>query len=181
MTARRQATPLEGVPARPWDPSAPIEAPLRLHACAVGPEWVDYNGHLSESSYLLVFGDNSDAFFRYVGIDEAYRAGGHSLYTVETHLTNLREVRLGAPLQLTLRVLDVDGKRVRVFHEMFHDGTLVATAEQMLLHVDMPAGRVAPLPPILRHRLEAIRTAHACLPIPPQVGRAVGGGRGVRA
>jgi carnitine 3-dehydrogenase len=181
VTAARHVTPLEGVPARSWDPSAPIDAPLRLYACVVRPEWVDYNGHLSEWSYLLVFGDNSDAFFRYFGIDEAYRAGGYSLYTVETHLTNLREVGLGAPLQLTLRVLDVDGKRVRVFHEMFHDGELLATAEQMLLHVDTHAGRVAPLPPTVRHRLEAIRTAHACLPIPPQVGRAVGGGRGVRA
>ena len=38
-----------------------------------------------------MFGDSADAFFRFFGIDEAYRAAGRSLYTVETHLRNLRE------------------------------------------------------------------------------------------
>src|SRR5262249_46816161 len=65
-----------------WDDpaAAPIPAPLRLHETTVGPQWVDYNGHMSEWCYLLVMGDSSDQFFRYVGIDDAYRAGGRSLY-----------------------------------------------------------------------------------------------------
>ena len=45
-------------------------APLRLHETRVQPEWVDYNGHMTESRYLQVFGDSSDAFFRYIGIDD---------------------------------------------------------------------------------------------------------------
>ena len=36
---------------------------------------------MSESCYLLAFGDSADAFFRLLGIDEDYRAAGHSLYT----------------------------------------------------------------------------------------------------
>ena len=66
-----------------------IPAPLRLHETTVAPEWVDYNGHLSEWAYLLVFGDSADAFFRYFGVDEGYRAAGRSLYTAETHLRHL--------------------------------------------------------------------------------------------
>ena len=173
----RLTTPLEGTGHRPWDPTAAIAAPLALHATTVSPQWVDYNGHMSESCYLLVFGDNSDAFFRYIGIDEDYRdKGGHSLYTVETHLYNLREASLGEPLRLTLQLLDLDEKRLHLFHAMHHgeSGELLATAEQMLVHVDMAQGRSAAMPEALVQRVRAIRAAHASLPLPPQVGHRIG-------
>jgi acyl-CoA thioesterase FadM len=168
-------TPYEGQPARGWDPAAAIDAPLCLHRTPVRPEWVDYNGHLSESSYLLVFGDDSDAFFRFIGVDERYRAGGRSLYTVQTSLFHLREVAVGEPLRLTLQLLDVDDKRLHLFHAMYHGdtGVLLATAEQLLLHVDTARGRATPLPEHLRQRLAAIRSAHADLPVPEQVGQVV--------
>ena len=103
-------TPYEGSGAAPWRDDAVIPAPLRLHETAVCQDWVDYNGHMSESAYLLAFGDSSDAFFRFFGVDEQYRASGRSLYTVETHLRHLREARLGDRLRLTLQVLGVDSK-----------------------------------------------------------------------
>jgi len=170
-------TPLEGTPAPPWDPAAPIAAPLCLYRPTVQPEWVDYNGHMSESCYLLVFGDNSDAFFRLVGIDEAYRdQDGYSLYTVQTHIHNIREVAEGEPLRLSLQLLDFDDKRVHIFHAMHHgaSGDLLATGEQMLVHVDMAQGRATPMPADLQTRLHAIAQAHANLPTPPQVGKPMG-------
>ena len=173
----RLSTPLEGTGHRPWDPQAPIDAPLQLMQTQVQAAWVDYNGHMSESCYLLVFGDNSDAFFRSVGIDEAYRdQGGQSLYTVETHIHNIREVAEGEPLRLTLQLLDHDDKRVHIFHSMYHatTGDLLATAEQMLVHVDMAQGRSKPMPADLQARLQAIAKAHASLPTPPQVGKPMG-------
>ncbi len=129
-------TPLEGTDARHWDRNAPIAAPLCLIEPPVRHEWVDYNGHMSESCFLLVFGDNSDAFFRYIGIDEVYRAAGQSFYTVQTHLHYLREVAEGEPLRLTLQLLDLDEKRMHIFHAMHHgrSADLLATGEQMLLH-----------------------------------------------
>jgi acyl-CoA thioesterase FadM len=159
-----------------WDPSAPIEAPLRLHRTQVKPEWVDYNGHMSESCYLLAFGDSADAFFRLIGIDEAYRGSGRSLYTVETHMHNRREVSEGEPVELTLQLLDHDRKRVHIFHEMRHgdDGALLATAEQMLVHVDMQAGRSSDIAPEVAARIAAIAHAHASLPTPDVVGKPMG-------
>ena len=129
-TSGRVSTPLENTPAKPWDAHAPIPAPLQLHSPTVLPQWVDYNGHMSESCFLLVFGDSSDAFFRFIGIDERYRdEQGLSLYTVETHIHHIREAAQGEPLILTLQVLDVDAKRVHIFHSMFHasSGELLAT------------------------------------------------------
>lgn len=173
----RLGTPLEGTPAKAWDASAAIAAPLCLHETNVRPEWVDYNGHMSESCYLLAFGDSSDAFFRFIGIDESYREqGGHSLYTVETHIHNIREVALGQPLRLSLQLLDVDAKRVHIFHAMHHatSGELLATCEQMLVHVQMAQGRSAPMPTDLQQRLAAIHAAHALLARPAQAGASIG-------
>ncbi|MER5394298.1 thioesterase family protein [Saccharopolyspora sp. NPDC002686] len=172
----RVVTPYEGSGHRPWDDAAEIPAPLRLHRTPVSPSWVDYNGHMSESCYLLVFGDSSDAFFRYLGIDEQYRESGRSLYTVETHIHNRREAAEGEPLELSLRVLDHDAKRVHVFHEMHHGetGALLATAEQLLVHVDTNLGRSSEMPDEIQHRLTAIQRAHAALPIPRTVGRPMG-------
>lgn len=175
-SGERITTPYEGTGTRRWDPGAAVDAPLALHGTRVPAAWVDYNGHMSESCYLLVVGDNADAFFRYIGIDEAYRAAGHSLYTVETHLRHLGEAAEGEPLRLTLQVLDHDAKRVHIWHAIHQAETrnLLATAEQMLLHVDSVAGRTAPMPDEQRRRLAAIAAAHAGLGRPDGAGRSIG-------
>jgi len=152
-----------------------IPAPFRLPEVTVSPEWTDYNHHLTESAYLLIMGESSDAFFRFFGVDDAYRAAGHSLYTVETHLRNLREAREGERLNLTIQVLGTDAKRLHILHEMYRvaDG-LIATAEQMLLHVDTRAGQAAPFPEPIAGRLREIRAAHAAaLRVPGYVGRSI--------
>jgi acyl-CoA thioesterase FadM len=174
--ADRIVTPYEGSARAALDPTGPIDAPLRLHRTVVKPAWVDYNGHMSESCYLLAFGDSADAFFRLIGIDEGYRAAGRSLYTVETHMHNRREVSEGEPLELTLQVLDYDRKRIHIFHEMRHGetGDVVATGEQLLVHVDMAAGRSAELPAEIAERVAAIHRAHAVLPTPDVVGKPMG-------
>ena len=173
MTAGGIATPYEGTGRHRWDPAVPVDAPLRLHRTVVAPDWVDYNRHMSESCFLLVFGDNADAFFRYVGIDEAYRASGRSLYTVQTSLHHRREAAEGDALDLTLRVLDHDESRVHIYHEMLHTGTgeLLAAAEQLLVHVDIAAGRSTPMPAELLASVRAVRAAHAALAVPDLVGR----------
>ena len=166
-------TPLEGVAAKPLVPGEPIAAPLHLINPTVPREWVDYNGHMSESCYLLAFGDQSDAFFRLIGIDEAYRSGGHSLFTVQTMIFNLAEAHLGDRLNLSLQLIDADEKRLHIFHAMHNaeTGELLATGEQMLVHVDMAAGRSTPMPAELNARVQAVLAAHADLPRPAQAGR----------
>ena len=163
-----------------------IPAPFRLPEVTVSSAWTDYNHHLTESAYLLIMGESSDAFFRFFGVDDAYRAGGHSLYTVETHLRNLREAREGERLNLTIQVLGTDAKRLHILHEMHRSagnvhaedgvraaGGLIATAEQMLLHVDTRAGRAVPFPEPVASLLREIRAAHAALPVPSYVGRSI--------
>jgi len=152
-----------------------LSRPLRSHTARVLPEWIDYNGHAHESRFLQVFGDASDALFRYVGIDAAYLAAG-SYYTVETHLSHLREASAGEHLHVTTQVLGFDDKRLHVFHELYRsdDGVLLATAEQMFLHVDTTEGRVRPARPEILARIAKLAAAHSVLPTPERAGRAIG-------
>ena len=156
----------------PWQPGDEVPAPLSLYRTPVEPDWVDYNGHMTEAAYLTAAGWASDALFRYIGDDEAYRAAGHSFYTVETHIHYLLEVDVHEPIRFTTQVLGVDAKRMHLVHSMFHGLTdaLLCTVEQMLVHVDMNAGRSAPILPNVAAALQAIAAAHADLSIPSQVG-----------
>jgi carnitine 3-dehydrogenase len=152
-----------------------LSRPLRLHTVRVPPDWVDYNGHVHESRYLQAFGDSSDALFRYIGIDAAYLDSGGSYYTVETHLSHLREASAGDLLHVTTQVLGFDDKRLHVFHELYRSGEKapLATAEQMFLHVDSAGARASPADPELLGRIAKIAAAHAALPWPERAGRAI--------
>ncbi len=75
-----------------------MTAPL-LFRQTVRDDWIDYNGHLSEAYYVLVFGFATDALRDAAGLDAAYRERtGGSLYTVEAHVRCLREVAHGSEL-----------------------------------------------------------------------------------
>jgi carnitine 3-dehydrogenase len=152
-----------------------LAQPLALHTAQVAPDWVDYNGHAHESRYLQVFGDASDAFLGYVGVDTAYLASG-SYFTVETHLSHLREALLDDRLTVTTQVLGCDARRLHVFHSLWRDtdDALLATAEQLFLHVDTVARRASPAAPPVLARVQRIAQAHAALPTPERAGRAIG-------
>ncbi|GMQ76868.1 MAG: hypothetical protein BMS9Abin01_2168 [Gammaproteobacteria bacterium] len=154
-----------------WEKGDSIASPLSLYHCQVQADWVDYNGHMGESFYLYAFGWASDALFRYVGIDEEYRASGRSFYTVESHINYYREVGLGEPLRFTTQLLDLDEKRLHFFHAMYHRDELVCTTEQMLVHVDMGTSAASPIAADVHAALDAIMEAHRNLPHPEQVGR----------
>jgi len=152
------------------------DEPLRLVDTEVRAEWIDYNGHMTDFRYLQVFGDAVDALLRRVGIDEAYRAAGHAPYTVETHVGYLAEVRQAEAIYVTTQVLEVDAKRLRIFSRLHRgrDNAIVATAEQMFVHVDAKAAKSTPFPAEVLGRLEALAEAHAGIPRPAEAGRGIG-------
>lgn len=136
----------------------------------VRPEWIDYNGHLSEAYYVLVFGHATDAMMDGTGLDSAYReTTGCSLYTVEAHIRYLREVADGARLRVRTRVLGADAKRVRFAHEMYVDGADEPVAVTELLGVHVGASGAVPFPDGVRARYESLTE-----PVPDWAGRAIG-------
>ena len=158
---------------RPTDLAAPFDA----HRDVVRPEWIDHNGHMNMGYYLVVFDLATDAFFGWLGLDEAHRhARGITTFCLEAHVTYHREVRAGDPLRFTTLLLGHDAKRLHYFHAMHHarDGYLAATNELMSLHVSEATRRAAPMALAIVDRLGRIQAAHDELPRPQQMGRTIG-------
>jgi carnitine 3-dehydrogenase len=133
---------------------------------------------MTESRFLQVFGETTDALLARIGVDVAYVAAGQSYYTVETHIMHLGEAKLGDPFHATTQILAADGKRIRIFHRLHAEGgRVLATAEQMLLHVDVKAGRACPAPEAVLTKLAPLAAAHRMLERPRDAGRAVGDSR----
>ncbi|MEQ8230054.1 MAG: thioesterase family protein [Rhodospirillales bacterium] len=152
-------------------------API-VHRETVQPDWIDYNGHMNLAYYVLVFDHATDALQDIVGLDAAYReATGGSIFVVEAHLTYDNEVVLGEEMRIRTRVMDVDAKRLHLFHEMYAgdddngEGRLAATNELMILHVDLKTRRTAPFPETVFSTLVRMKADQSALPRPPQAGR----------
>jgi carnitine 3-dehydrogenase / betainyl-CoA thioesterase len=150
--------------------------PLALHEAIVAPDWIDYNGHMTEHRYLEVLADATDRFFPLIGAGTDYVAQGFSYYTVETHIRHLGEAHEGDRLAVSTRLLSHDSKRLHLFHEIRRagDGSVVATGEHMLLHVDADAGRTVAAGADVMAALDRIAAAQAALAIPDGAGRAIG-------
>ncbi len=159
--------------------AAPAEARLSLHEAVVSPEWIDYNGHMTESRYLEVMADATDAFLLRIGIDPAYVESGRSYYTVETHIRHLDEAHAGERLRVASQLLGHDEKRLHLFHELRRstDGVVVATGEHMLLHVDRARGRTAPAAAAVLDALGQIASVQRPLGWPEGAGSAIDGSR----
>lgn len=139
--------------------------------------WVDYNGHLNQAYYGVVFDRSIDAALAPVGLGPDYIAQRNCSYmTVESHTCFVREVLRTDKVRIITRVLDVDDKRLHTYSEMRHadDGWLAATVEYMFLHIDMAVRRTAPWPADLRATLDALEARTTDVSWPERAGRRIG-------
>ncbi|MDA9545455.1 MULTISPECIES: thioesterase family protein [unclassified Bradyrhizobium] len=160
----------------PETATAPIAEPFRSSIMQVEPQWIDYNGHLNMAYYNVMFDRAIDEFWLELGIGPVYKTECNgSTFTAECHVRYLREIHLGDPVQILVWLLNADDKRLHTFEEMRHgtEGWLSATSENMSLHMDMNARRVAPFPPDIRQRIAGVAKSHSALTRPEGIGRSV--------
>jgi len=151
-------------------------APFVSSVMRVEPGWIDHNGHLNMAYYNVLFDRAVDEAYELIGIGNDYlTTRRHSTFTAEVHVRYLRELHVDDPVRVTFQLLDFDAKRIHYFEQLFHaeEGWVSATSENMTLHVDMAAKKVAPLPADVSRRLARMKAAHAMLPRPEAVGRAI--------
>ena len=172
-SARMQAAGL----ARSIDDVADITQPILTQSRTVPLDWTDYNGHMTESRYLDAFAQATDRLMEIIGCDAEYIASGGSYFTAETHIRHIDEVHAGHPIQVRTQVIMGAGKKMHIWHEMFEGDRLLATGEHMLLHVDLKSRRSAPPAAHIEANLVRIAEAHAALPAPDGLGRAIGAPR----
>jgi acyl-CoA thioester hydrolase len=143
----------------------------------VEDQWIDYNGHFNMAYYNVIFDRCGDEAFLALGLGPDYvKAHNASFFTLEAHITYVRELHAGDEVRVTVQLLDYDAKRVHYVQEMFHaaEGWLSCVSENIVIHVDMAAKKSAPFPPPVLARVAAMHEAHKGLPPPPQVGHRIG-------
>ena len=128
---------------------------LRLHSENLREEWLDAYGHLNEAYYLVPLSNTTWILQEHFDIGVPYfEETGCAIYTVETHLRYLNDVRMPATMEIESMILGVDAKRIWFAHQMVVDGTVCCTGEFMTLHYGTREGRTVPIPEPLRVRLE---------------------------
>jgi acyl-CoA thioester hydrolase len=152
-------------------------APLDVYATTVAGEWIDYNGHMNDAAYALVFSRSVDALMDRIGLDAAARKrSGQSLYTLQMMLHYFREAHEGDALAVTCHLLEHDDKRMRVWLELFDAaGERLAASEQLLLSVMLAEGGAgaAPWTHETRAALDALQKLHASMAHPDEAGAGV--------
>ena len=134
---------------------------LHLVDARVAAEWLDYNGHMNDAAYAIVFSRSVDALMDRIGIDAATRkAERRTLFTAQTMLHYFSEAGEGESLTISCHLLEHDDKRLRVWLDMTGgpQGQRLAASEQLLLSIDQSGSgaRVAPWLPQTRAALDAL-------------------------
>lgn len=140
---------------------------LPAYRATIEPAYIDYNGHLRDAYYGLIFSYAIDDVMDHLGIDAAYRESSRcTLYTLEMHIHYLHEVKSTDELSVETSILDADRKR-------FHAGSVfrctrlaepVAIADAMLLHVHQGEKvTTAAFPPDIEARLPALKLSPEAL------------------
>ncbi len=130
---------------------------------AIQPDWIDYNGHMRDAYFGLVFSLAVDAMQDEVGFDEAYRKRtGCTIYLLEDHKYFLREVKLNERVRVESFVVNCDAKRFHLHMRMYAGGELASVGEFMELHVSQtPTPRAAPMPDAILVTLQAAKLSNA--------------------
>jgi len=143
---------------------------FRFHSEPLQDTWLDLYGHLNEAYYLVPFSNTTWIMQDHFGIGSDYfDSTGCALYTVETHLRYLNDVRAPASMDIETLVLGSDAKKIWFAHRMLVADKLCATAEFMALHYDTRAGRTSEMPAAVQAQLEAAAVAE----LPDWVGRQI--------
>lgn len=152
-----------------------LSNPILTYITKVPKEWADYNGHMTEARYLECFSEATTEMMSIIGADEEYILNIGSYFTVETHIRHLDEVQIGESIKAKTQVIFGENKKLHLFHWLNHeDGRLLATAEHMLIHVDLKT-RGASMPnDLVLKRMGLVYEAHKKLPRPEGINRAVG-------
>ena len=73
-------------------PEAAAPALPVIYRCTIGPEWVDFNGHLRDGYYMVLFSSAVDALMDLAGLDYSeYRNASWDgrRYAVVSHLLSV--------------------------------------------------------------------------------------------
>ena len=92
---------------------------LKLHSEPLKDEWLDAYGHLNEAYYLVPFSNTTWILQEHFDIGVPYfEETGCAIYTVETHMRYVNDVRKPAVMEIESMILGSDPKKIWLAHQM---------------------------------------------------------------
>ncbi len=151
---------------------------LHLIDTVVAPDWVDYNGHMNDAAYALVFSRSIDALMDRICLDAAARrATGRTLFTVQMMLHYFKEAHESDGLTVSCHLLEHDDKRLRVWLDLTANpsGARLASSEQLLISIDKAeaGAKAAPWRAETLSALDALAKAQAGMAPAAQAGKGI--------
>jgi len=153
-----------------------MEGLLEVGRGRVGPEAIDYNGHMNVVHYRAAFDAGTDGLFAHLGLGPDYNARTDAtLMVVEEHTRYHAELAEGERYRVLARMVGHSAKKLHylLLMENLDRGGLAASHEELALHVDLGRRKASPLPAWAREAVEALEAAQARLPPPPDLGRVI--------
>lgn len=141
----------------------PTTARLITQDRVIPIDWTDINGHMNEGRYGQIFSDAAEGVMAAVGADEDYITERKmSYFTVETTIKYLSETHAGERVIVETTITEGKGKKLRCHHEMKRksDGELMATCDQLMLHVSLETRRTCEPPTEVAAKTEHLAALH---------------------
>lgn len=148
----------------------------QIWTATVLPEWIDHNGHMNAGYYLVAFDDATGPWTAFLGIDPTYRRSRRrSTFSIDCHLTWLRELPEGAPIVIEAELLGFDDKKYHTFMRMLHaeEGYVAATHELLSIHIDLDTRRSTLFPREIHERFEEVLRTQGRIAGSEDVGRVI--------
>ena len=137
----------------------------------VKPEWIDAYEHMNMSKYVALFDDVTYDLLDRVDLGLEYtKRTRHGLFIVDARVRFLKELRVGTPLEVRLRLVGVDHLRLHMWLELQEAGSQVvsATQEQVGLHADLDRRKTTHFTQAHLGRIQAVVAAHCAEPVHAQ-------------
>jgi acyl-CoA thioester hydrolase len=154
-----------------------LSAPIVSKPYKIEKQWIDYNGHFNMAYYNVLFDRDSDVALAFLGLGPEYvKRTGNSYFTLEAHVSYLRELHVDDTVVISTQILDFDAKRLHYVQTMRHatQGWTACITENIVMHVDMVTKKSSPMPADVLAKIQMACDTHKALPVPLQVGHKIG-------
>ena len=109
-------------------------------------DWIDYNGHMNLSYYILVFDMGAEVILsKFKMGEQSAKTTKRSTMVVETHTNYIKEVKENDEVIIYLSHVDHDKKRLHYKLEMYEksENILSATTEVLALYINLDERKVS--------------------------------------
>mgnify|MGYP001107425613 CR=1 FL=1 len=112
-----------------------------IYEVVPGEDMVDANGHVGDVGLARIFARAETRFLAQVEVDAEYRqATDCSVYTAETRIAYLSELKAGTKVVVRFNILDLSNNAVHLLFTATDGARILATHECVMLHVDRSGG-----------------------------------------